>query len=106
MAACFDYPERMLRRSKVDATLDSLQLAAGRELRDALHHCGGRQVLIAMGAIGPDPLRAEFETTTHQEGLAFQSVSERSEADHGRIGQARSSQPWVKSKGTGWGSET
>ena len=86
MAACFDDPERMLRRSKVDATLDNRQVAAGRELRDALHRCLGRQVLIELGAIGPDPLRAEFEMAPRQEDLAFQSVSERPAADNKRGG--------------------
>ena len=87
MATCFSDPERMLRRSKVDyATLDNRQVGAGREHRDALHRCLGRQLLIELGAIGPDPLRAEFETAIRQEDLTFQSVSERPATDSGRRG--------------------
>ena len=86
LATCYDDPELMLRRSKIDATLDTVLMASGRALRDAVHRCQGRQVLIDLGVIGPDPNGQELEVSVPQEGLAFQTVPVDMHANEGRTG--------------------
>jgi hypothetical protein len=86
IAACYDDPELMLRRSRIDANLDSALAASGRTLRDAIHRCEGRQWMIELGVIGPDPNRQELETAIPQEGLAFQAVPENMHVDENPAG--------------------
>ena len=76
LAACFADHEFMLRRTNLDATLDALQMRAGRQLNVALYRCQGRQVLIESGIICPDPQRNELEVKGQQQEFGFLPVPE------------------------------
>jgi hypothetical protein len=76
LAKCFSDQELMLRRTNIDAKLDNLQLAAGRQLRDAIHRCEGRKLYIDLGLIGPDPQHKELEIAASQKEIGFQLVPE------------------------------
>ncbi|MEA2756096.1 MAG: hypothetical protein QOJ54_2385, partial [Aliidongia sp.] len=77
-------PTLLLERSKLDATLDPALRSAGQQMGRVLEQCRGRKILIEMGIIGFDPLRQEFETISHQEGLAIQRVPEQVNGNYHR----------------------
>ena len=64
-------PELMLRRLANDRGNDGEIIAAGKALRDALHICRDREMMIRQGLISSDPERVAFERAEPVQDVGF-----------------------------------
>jgi hypothetical protein len=67
-------PELMLRRLANDRGNDGEIIAAGKALRDALHICRGREMMIRQGLISSDPERVAFERVEPVQDVGFVEI--------------------------------